>query len=141
MRVVEKIRAWSHLNVTANNRMTFEVTKERHLTRKGNCIMAVNASKGARDLNDEFRQLVRRNDAEITVIIEAGSYREIVKGRGDTRLTLSHATDLVGRKSSYVCSRTLMVHSDKVAIDFSRNLVRMLQRPSQKVIVTCIVEV
>lgn len=140
MRIFEKIEAWSHPNVTARNRMTFEVTKEDHLTRRGDCIIAIKASKGARDLSDEFKQLARRGDAEITVIIEVGSCREVAKGRGDPRLTLSHTTDLVARKSSYTCDRTLMVGADKAAINLSRDMVKELQKPSQKVLVTLIVE-
>ncbi len=141
MRVFEKIEAWGHPNVTARNRVTFEVTKDCHLTRKGDCIIAINASKGARDLNEEFKQLARREDAEITVIIEASSYREMAKGRGDPRLTFSHTTDLVARKSNYICDRTFMLGADKAASDFSRDLVKELQRPSQQVVTTLIVEV
>lgn len=141
MRVTEKIVAWGHPNVTAKNRTTFEVTKENYLTRRGDCIIAINASKGARDLNGAFKHLARSKDAEITVIIDAGSYREIAKGRGDPRLTLSHATDLVARKSNYICDRTLMIETDKVAINFSRDLLKALQDPSQQVITTLIVEV
>ena len=141
MRVFEKIEAWGHPNVTAKNMTTFELTKENYLTRRGDCIIAINASKGARDLNDEFKKLARREDAEITVIIEAGSCRETAKGRGDPRLTLTHATDLVVRKSNYICDRTLMIRSDKVARDFSRDMVEVLKSPSQKVVATLIVEV
>jgi hypothetical protein len=43
MRIFEKIEAWGHPNVSANNRTTFEVTKEDHLTRRGDCIIAINA--------------------------------------------------------------------------------------------------
>jgi hypothetical protein len=141
MRIFEKIEAWGHPNVSANNRTTFEVTKEDRLTRRGDCIIAINASKGARDLNDEFKQFARQGNAKITLIIEAGQYREMANGRGDLRLTLSHPTDLVVRKSSYICDRTLMIEADKAAIDFSRDLVKKFQEPSQKVIITLIVEV
>ncbi|MFH0897695.1 MAG: DUF371 domain-containing protein [Candidatus Bathyarchaeota archaeon] len=141
MRVFEEIEAWGHPNVTARNRTTFEVTKEDQLTRRGDCIIAINASKGARDLNEELKKLVKREDAEITVIIEVGPYREMVKGKGNTGLTLNHATDLVIRKSNYICDRTLMVGADNVAIDFSRDMVKKLQKQSQKVIASLIVEV
>ena len=141
MRVFEKLEAWGHANVTARNRTTFEVTKESHLTKRGDCIVAVNASKGARELSDEFKQLARRGDARITVIIEAGAYREVAVGRGNPHLTLSHPTDLVARKSNYTCDRTLMVGADKAAVDLSREIMKELQNPSQKVTVTLVAEV
>ena len=135
------IEAWGHPNITANNRTTFEVTREKNLTRRGDCIVAVNASKGTRDLNEEFKKLARREDAKIMVIIEVGAYREVAVGMGDTHLTLNHATDLVARKSSYVCDRTLMLGADKAARDFSRDLIRETQNPSRRVMVTLVVEV
>jgi len=141
MRVSERIEAWGHVNVTAKNRTTFEVTKENHLTRRGDCIIAINASKGAQDLSDEFKQLARRGDARITVIIEAGASREVAVGRGDPRLTLSHTTDLVARKSSYTCDRTLMVEADRAAADLSRDLIKEVQKSSQRVMITLIAEV
>lgn len=141
MRVVETIEAWGHPNVTGRNRTTFEVTREDYLTRRGDCIVAVNASKGAKDLSEEFRKAARREDAKITVIIQAGGYREVAVGRGDPGLTFSHPTDLVARKSCFISDRTLMVGADKAAKDFSRELIREAQNPSQKVVTTLIVEV
>lgn len=141
MKVSEKIEAWGHSNITAKNKTTFEVTRETHLTKRGDCIIAVSASKGAQNLSDAFKQLTRRDDAKITVIIEASNHREMAVGRGNLQLTLSHATDLIARKSSYTCDRTLMVEADKAAADFSRSLVKELQNSSQKVMITLIVEV
>ena len=141
MRVFETIEAWGHKNVIAENRTTFEITKNKNLSRRGDCIIAINASKGARDLNYEFKRLTKRKDAVITVIFEVGSYREKAIGKGDPGLTLSHTTDLVARKSEYICSRTLMLLSDKAAIDFSRVLIKKIKKPLQKIIITLIVEV
>ena len=141
MRVFEVVEAFGHLNVRAKNRTTFEVTKDDHLTRRGDCIIAVSATKGARDLNEEFKQLARAGEAKISVVLEVGEIRETVVGRGDPKLTLSHASDLVVRKSYYVCDRTLMVGADKAATDLSRELVKEAQNPSRKIKVIITVEV
>ena len=140
MRVSEAIRAQGHSNVTARNRTTFEITKEAHLTTRGDCIIAVNADKGARDLSDMFKQAATREDAEITVIIEAGDHVETIIGRGSPQLTLSHPSDLVIRRSGYISDRTLVIWADKAAINFPRNLVKALKNPTQKVNVTLIAE-
>lgn len=141
MKAFEKIEAWGHVNITAVNTTTFQMTKEDHLTRKGDCIIAINASKGARDLSAEFKRLVRRRQAEVKVIIEAGTSVEIAMGRGDPQLLLNHPTDLVVRKSDYTCNRTLMIRADKGAVDFSRDLVLEVQNPLHKVLITLIAEV
>jgi hypothetical protein len=44
--------------------------------------------------------------------------------------------DLVVRKSDFICNRTLAIRADKAAKDFSRNLVKKLQNPKQKVTIT-----
>jgi hypothetical protein len=55
-------------------------------------------------------------------------------------LQFTHQTDLVVRKSDYVCGRTLAIRADKAASDFSRELVEKLKDPNQEVKVTLVVE-
>jgi len=141
MRVVERIEALGHRNITAKNRTTFEVTKDCHLTKRGDCIVAVNATKGAVDLSEEFKESAIQEGARIIVVVEVGGLKEVAKGWGSPLLTFIHPTDLVVRKSSYTCGRTLMINSDKAAKDFSRELVEHLKKPGQKVMVTLMVEV
>ncbi len=140
MRVVEVVEAWGHANVTAKNRTTFEVTKEDWLTKRGDCIIAVRASKGADDLRPEFKHLARTDGSRIHVTIEANSLRDTTDGWGNRHLTLDHLTDLVARRSNYLCGRTLMVRADKAASDLSRELVQALKNPNQRVRVTIVVE-
>ncbi|RLI33421.1 DUF371 domain-containing protein, partial [Candidatus Bathyarchaeota archaeon] len=40
----------------------------------------------------------------------------------------THPSDLVVRKSSYICPRTLMIHADKAAADLPRKMVEALKR-------------
>ncbi|MBC7111709.1 MAG: DUF371 domain-containing protein, partial [Methanothermobacter sp.] len=47
---------------------------------------------------------------------------------GHPELTLDHPTDIVCRKSDYICSRTLMIRADKAACDLDENLVRDLRK-------------
>ena len=141
MRVVEEIEAWGHGNITAENEATFEITKEKHLTRRGDCIVGIRASKGAYGLSEGFKRLARRVDARITVILRADDLREVAVGRGSPRLTFKHPTDLVARKSSYTCERTLMIEADKAAAGFSKFLIKRLKDPYQKIDVALIVEI
>jgi len=72
--------------------------------------------------------------------LEAGGISDFIEGRGNPHLTFSHPTEIVGRKSSHVSDRTLMVGADKAACDIRRDLVKMLTLPSTLVKVKISVE-
>jgi hypothetical protein len=139
--ITETVMAYGHRLIQATHWATFEFTKERHLTIKGDCIIAVRANKACVDLGKEFKEAARNPEATITITIEAGGIKETIQAKGDPRLSFAHPTDIVVRKSRYVCSRTLAVKADKAASDISRSLVAKLRNPDQKVIVTLTVKV
>ena len=140
MQAREVIIAKGHKNILATNRNTVEITRESHLSKRGDCIIAVASNKGVGDLSDGFKRLLRQDAARLTVRIEAGSAEDVVTGWGDPRLVLTHFTDSVVRKSNYVCSRTLAVRADKAAVDLSRQLVEKLKNPQQRVDIALIIE-
>jgi hypothetical protein len=125
----------------ATHKTTLEFTKDTHLSKKGACIVAVAADKALNDLNVEFKENLRKPHAKLTILIEAGSIIEQVDAYGSPQLILSHPTDMVIRKSDYVCSRTLAVNADKAAQDLSKAIVEKLKNPQQKVKITLIVRV
>jgi uncharacterized protein len=138
--VVVVFSARGHEKVLSTHKTTFEVTKETTLTKQGNCIVAVKSTKGAVDLPSEFKEAARKEGARITVTVEADEQIETIKAEGSPQLQFTHQTDLVVRKSGYVCGRTLAIRADKAASDFSRELVEKLKDPNQEVKVTLAVE-
>jgi hypothetical protein len=134
------VSARGHENVEATHKTTFEITKKAALTKQGDCIIAVKASRAAIDLPSEFKQATRKDGTRITITIEAGELKEVVQAKGSPQLKFTHPTDLVVRKSNYVCSRTLAIGADKVAKDFSKKLVEKLRAPNQEITVTLTVE-
>jgi len=140
MRVVEVIEASGHPKIRASHTTTLEITKEADLTERGDCIVATSASKGAADLSREFSKLVKNNAARVALTIKVANRYETVTGRGDGRLLLSHPTDLVVRKSGYVCPRTLMVQADRSASDLSREFVKVLRDQSSRIVVEIVAE-
>jgi hypothetical protein len=125
----------------ATHKTTLEFTKDKHLTKKGDCIVTVAADKALADLNADFKEKLQKTDAKLTITIEADGISERVNAEGSPKLILTHPTDIVVRKSDYVCSRTLAVHADKAACDLSRDLVEKLRDPEQKVKITVVVHV
>ncbi len=130
-RIVEKVKARGHPNVTARHRSTLEVTVDPELTPKGDCIVAVASNKGAASLSKRFKEAAKSGDAIIKLIIKAGGLREEVTGRGSVKLTFTHPKDMVARKSNYCCGRTVMIMADKAASDLDRKLVEQLKKPQQ----------
>ena len=140
MRVTEEISAYGHENVRSTHETTFEITREKSLTERGDCIIAVGATKGAKDLDPKFREVAKRKATKITVTVEAGGVKEVVKARGTPRLLLTHPTDLVVRRSDYVCGRTVAIEADKAASDLSRQLVEKLKNPFQEITIILMAE-
>jgi hypothetical protein len=136
MKIAEVILAYGHENIQATHKSTLEVTKEKELSKRGDCIIAVSANKALADLSLEFKRCLLREKAEITVLIEAGGITEVVKAFGSPKLILTHSTDIVIRKSNYICGRTLAIKADKAAFDLSRRLVDKLKNPRQRVKIT-----
>jgi hypothetical protein len=132
----EVVFGYGHENIRATHRTTLEFTKDKHLSKKGDCIIAVAADKALADLSREFKENLRKPNAKLTILIEAGGIAEQVQAHGSQQLILSHLADAVIRKSSYICSRTLAVRADKAANDLPKELVEKLKNPKQKVKIT-----
>ncbi len=115
-------------------------TKDIHVSKNGDCIIAMTADKAVADLSVQFKQELRKPNAKVTITIEAGDLKEEIRALGSPKLCLCHQTDIVIRKSDYICNRTLAICSNKSSIDLPRAFVEKLQNPEQKIKVTLTVE-
>ena len=140
MKHIETIIARGHNLIQATHKTTFEITKENRLTKHGDCIIAIAADKSMKDLSEKFKEAAKKSSA-ITIMVEADECKEVIKAIGDPALTFSHPKDIVIRKSSYICDRTLTVKADKSASDFSRVLIKKLRNTEQKIRITLTVNV
>jgi hypothetical protein len=141
LEIQEVIFAYGHENVLATHETTFEITKDAYLSERGNCIIAVLADKALTDLSFEFKEGLKRENAKLSILIEVEAVKELINAFGSPNLILSHPKDIVVRKSSYVCSRTLAINADKAAFDLSRKLVEKLRNPKQEVKITLTIKV
>ena len=114
-------------------------TKEKHLSKTGDCIVAIAADKAVADLNIRFKHLLRKPNAKLTIIIEADGLTDRISAFGSLRLTLADTTDMVIRKSNYISDRTLAINADKSSKDLPRKLIEKLKGPGQRVNITLIV--
>ncbi|WP_456373303.1 DUF371 domain-containing protein [Methanocaldococcus sp.] len=120
------IRAKGHKNISATHKTTLEITKEDYLTPTGHCIIGIEANKSMLDFTDEFKEKLR-NAKKIIVEIEVEGIKDTIIGEGHKDLILNHPTDIVIRKSNYICPRTLMINANKSAKDINRKIVKKLK--------------
>jgi uncharacterized protein len=135
----EAVVAFGHANIQAIHPSTLMLTKEKHLSETGDCIVAVASDKTVADLSQTFKDALREPNAKLTVIIEAGGLTETINASGSPKLILTHPTDTVIRKSDYISDRTLAIHADKSSKDLPRELVEKLKNPLQKITITLII--
>ncbi len=130
-KIIEEIIARGHPNVTAKHKTTLEITKEKELSRKGDCIIGVEAEKSISEISEGIKSHLKGGGtAKITILLPDYGLEEEIKGVGSERMSFSHSTDIVVRKSSFVCGRTLLIKADKAAIDLNREMVELLKDTS-----------
>ncbi len=123
------------------HRMTFEITRDVELSRRGDCVIAVDATKGPRQLSLDFKKACMRQGSRITMKLEVAGLFEAICGEGSPELNFTHQTEMVGRKSSYPSDRTIMIRADKAACDLDRRLIDALKSPNAKLTIHIIAEI
>jgi hypothetical protein len=134
MRAREVVVCRGHANVTGTHRTTFEVTCEDHLSPSGHCIIGVGADRGAADLSDGFRRIIADDRAKLYTTLSTEEYSVCIHSRGHRDMTLDHPTDLVWRRSGFVCGRTVGIHSDHTAATLPRGLIAALREEAELVV-------
>ena len=118
--------ATGHENVLSKHKSTFEITTDESLTLKGDCIIGLNSQVTLKDFPQDLRDKIQTDDTKIELILETPNASDKIIGYGSSELTLDHPSDMVCRKSDFTCSRTLMIHANKAAIDLNKDLINDL---------------
>jgi hypothetical protein len=129
-------RAWGDDKITSRHKTTLEITKEGVKTGYGDCIVATRSEIGLRDLPEELKEQARVMGVTMVVILEAGGFSQLIRGRGDPALTFESDHEMVIRKSGYVCGRTLMVHANKAAAELESSFVELIKDGKRDVRIT-----
>jgi len=119
--------AKGHKNVTSAHRSTFEVTMDKEIGIRADCIIGVSSKVKLEDFPLELRKVIRNENTLIKVQLQTENANDEIRGYGHPELTLDHPTDMVCRKSDFKCSRTLMIKADKAAVDLKRELINDLK--------------
>ncbi|VVB51478.1 Uncharacterised protein [uncultured archaeon] len=123
-----KYEGKGHENVRSTHKMTLEFTKDGHLTPRGDCIVAVSFPIGCAQLPPEFKKLLSNDNAALRIRISCGGETDEIHAQGSKELKLTHPTDIVIRKSTFIDDRTLAINANKAASDLKKALVENLKK-------------
>lgn len=138
--VQDEVTFYGHPNVQSLHAKTIEITKDEHLTARGDCIIGVKANKGCADLDESFKRRVKSNSAVVRIEVMVGEESFLITGRGDERLIMLNVHDIVIRRTNFVCPRTMSILCDKASSEVPRKLVKVLQDRQTKGIFRITVE-
>ena len=127
MVILDTVSAYGHENILCTHGTTIEITKEKSLTKKGNCILGINASKSSYDLNIDLKKKIQ-NGSKIKITLKLGNLQDSFYGFGSKDLGLLDKNDMVFRKSNFVCERTVLINCTKSSNDINRELIDKLRR-------------
>jgi hypothetical protein len=138
--VQDEVIFYGHPNVRSLHAKTIEITKDEHLTLRGDCIIGVQANKACVDLDQVLKRRLKSNSAVVRIEVMVGTESFVITGVGDQRLNLLNPHDIVIRKTNFVCPRTMSVRCDKASLELPRKMVKMLQDRNTKAIFRITVE-
>ena len=121
-----------HKNIRSLHPKTIEITTKPDLTLNGDCIIGVDASCGCNDIPVQMKNLMRNSKSEILFTISVNDVSFKIKGNGHENLILTNPHDIVIRKSSFICPRTLAIHCDLASDSIPRQMIKSLQNPDSK---------
>jgi len=123
---------YGHENIRSLHSKTIEITTEPHLTVNGDCIIGINADCGCNDIPERMKLLLQnsKSNVDCTIVVKDFSFK--VKGKGNDKLTLKNPHDIVIRKSSFVCPRTLATNCNAASDAIPRQMIKLLQGPETK---------
>jgi hypothetical protein len=115
-----------HPNVLSSHKKSIEITRDGDLSRRGDCIIGVRSDKGCSHLKGQLRRAIIRDDAKISIEIIVGDLSMKIMGQGSRNLSVQDSSDIVIRKSSFYCPRTLAILCDKAASDIPISVIKQL---------------
>jgi uncharacterized protein len=138
--IQDDVTFYGHPNVRSLHAKTIEITKDEHLTPRGDCIIGVRANKACEDLDEALKHRLKSNSAVVTIQIMVGDESFIITGMGDHRLSMLNPYDIVIRRTNFACPRTMSVQCNKASSEVPRKIVETLQDQNTKGIFRITVE-
>lgn len=129
--MIYKFHAFGHPNILGTHKTTLEFTKDKELTRNGNCIIGVDADF---DLN-ELKEFIKKSKLKIIITIETPDQKNKETIKAELNPSFNHNSELVIRKTDFLSDRTLATKANKAAFEINKELIRFLKEKKNKIVV------
>jgi len=113
--------ARGHLNITAQHHSTFEITKDVHVTKRGDCIIAC-----AADIDMHEVAAFAKNHSMFIVEVKTPHAQEYIIVQSNPHF--HDDKEMVFRRTDFMSERTLGVQASKSARMFSEEIRKDLQQ-------------
>lgn len=120
-----------HENILATHKNTIELTKEKQLSKNGDCIIGVGSSKACSDLSESLKTYIRTG-CKLRCDLTVRNFHWSFEAKGDNRLSLRSDVEIVFRKSDYISERTGAISCNMAAADIPRHMISILRNPSTR---------
>jgi hypothetical protein len=112
---------YGHPNISSKHKTTLEFTKDKEVSKKGDCIVGVSSDFSFSDIKKLLDNKKIKIDIGGDIVI------------ADINPNFNDKKEIVIRRSDFKSSRTLGINANKAAIDLKRSLVKKLQNSEEKV--------
>ena len=120
--------ATGHLNVRSAHKTTLEFTHDDYLTKRGDCILAINANFNLIIIQTEGF----KNKIKITIEVD-GETDEL---EAVYNPNFNHDQEMVIRTSDFIDERTLATKATKAAANIKRSIVEKLKNSDARATIT-----
>ncbi|MAG15928.1 hypothetical protein CMO88_02610 [Candidatus Woesearchaeota archaeon] len=125
--MIYSFNIFGHKNILSTHKNTVEFTKERELTKNGDCIVGVKADFEL----SKLKQFLKFEKVKITIKVDDVS--DTITAVPNKDFASNH--ELVIRLSDFSSERTFAIRADKAADDLNKKLVTAL-KDGKKAVVT-----
>lgn len=112
--------AYGHPNISATHKTTIEFTRDKEVSKEGNCIVGVNSDFSLFSLKKFINKKISLKDKKIKIIIKVDGLEEEVNA--ELNPDFDDDREMVIRKSDFISKRTFAVKADKGASDLKIKL-------------------
>jgi hypothetical protein len=125
---VDVVEFRGHPNVRAEHPTTLEVTRDEFLTPRGDCIVGVAGSKGASEIDNCVKEVLRSGGRLVAVVLVEGGPFDYLVAEGSNLMTFTEGRKVIIRRSTYVDGSTIGIRATKAARDIRRDVVEALRQ-------------
>lgn len=119
------IEVHGHPNLLGNHKSTWEITKDKNLSVKGDCIIGVSASCGPNELPNDLKNYLIQGKWVYVSIQQDDNMIIEGKFQGHNEMNFSNYSDMVFRRSEFVDDRTVGINGSFVAKDIPRKFIEV----------------